>query len=75
LEEIYPHEYISEGAKENIIVRERGFVPSELILLLLAAGFPIEHIWGGTAGHWKRAAVDLDKMEIMAIARKPLDSA
>ncbi len=70
LVETYPHEYGSEGGERTIIVRERGFVPSELILLLLIAGFRVEHIWGGTAGHWKRASVDLDEMEIMAIARK-----
>jgi cyclopropane fatty-acyl-phospholipid synthase-like methyltransferase len=75
LVETYPHEYDSEGEKQNIIVRERGFVPSELILLLIMAGFRVEHIWGGTAGHWKRAAVDLDEMEIMAIARKVHNSA
>ena len=74
LVETYPHEYESEEGKKSIIVRERGFVPSELILLLIIAGFRVEHIWGGTAGHWRRAAVDLEEMEIMAIARKPSES-
>jgi cyclopropane fatty-acyl-phospholipid synthase-like methyltransferase len=74
LMETYPHEYESEGGKKSIIVRERGFVPSELILLLRIAGFRVEHIWGGTAGNWKRAAVDLEEMEIMAIARKSSES-
>ena len=74
LVETYPHDYESEGGEKSIIVRERGFVPSELFLLLLFAGFRVEHVWGGTAGNWNRAAVDLDEMEIMAIASKPSDS-
>ena len=74
LVETYPHDYESEGGEKSIIVRERGFVPSELILLLLFAGFRVEHVWGGTAGNWNRATIDLDEMEIMAIASKPSDS-
>jgi cyclopropane fatty-acyl-phospholipid synthase-like methyltransferase len=70
LVETYSQEIQSEDGNENILLRERGFVPTELILLLLIAGFRVEHIWGGTAGNWNRAAVDMDEMEIMTIARK-----
>lgn len=51
-------------------LRERGFVPTELTLLFSAAGFEIDHIWGGTAGNWGRRPIDLDEMEIMVVARR-----
>lgn len=38
--------------------------------MLQIAGFRVERFWGGTAGNWKRRAVDLDEMEMMIIARK-----
>jgi len=76
LTEIYPHEYVNlEGDKKKIIVRERGFIPSELVLMLRITGFRVKRIWGGTAGNWKRRAVDLDEMEMMVIARKGLNDA
>lgn len=73
LTEIYPIDYEDKGSTKNITVRERGFVPSELVLMLRVAGFSVERIWGGTAGNWKRKAVDLDEMEIMAMARKEIN--
>jgi len=51
-------------------LRERGFVPTELILLFRQAGLKVEEIWGGTAGGWRRAPVDVDEMEIMVVGRK-----
>ncbi len=49
---------------------ERGFVPTELILLFRQAGMEIIHIWGGTAGDWNRGKINLDEYEIMVVARK-----
>jgi len=69
---------IDEGTPEGTSparVRERGFVPPELELMLRIAGFDVEHVWGGTAGAWNRGAVSLDEMEIMAVARKGYSSA
>jgi len=51
-------------------LRERGFLPSELVLLFRLAGMPPLDIWGGTAGNWRRAAIDPDEFEIMVVARK-----
>lgn len=51
-------------------MRERGFMPTELRLLFDRAGFSIEHIWGGTAGNWRRGPIDLDEFEVMVVARK-----
>jgi len=54
----------------SLPVRERGYVPTELVLLFRMAGFQVEHIWGGTAGNWGRRPLELDEMEIMVVARK-----
>ncbi len=35
-----------------VAVRERGFVPTELVLLFRLAGMSVVDIWGGTAGNW-----------------------
>ena len=51
---------------------ERGFVPSELRLMLTVSGFDVAAIYGGTAGNWGRRAPDLDEMELMAIATRRL---
>jgi SAM-dependent methyltransferase len=51
-------------------VRERAFVPTELILLFRLAGMSVLNIWGGTAGNWGRRTLDLDEIEIMVVARK-----
>ena len=51
-------------------MRERCFVPTELELLFRTAGLNVLHIWGGTAGDWRRGQINLDEMEIMVVAEK-----
>ncbi len=51
-------------------LRERAFVPTELVLLFAAAGLEVLNIWGGTAGNWGRRPIQLDEIEIMVVARK-----
>jgi len=51
-------------------VRERAFVPTELILLFRIAGMSVLNLWGGTAGNWGRRSLDLDEIEIMIVACK-----
>ena len=53
-----------------VAVRERGFVPTELVLLFRLAGMSVVNLWGGTAGNWGRRSLDLDEIEIMVVARK-----
>jgi SAM-dependent methyltransferase len=48
--------------------RERGFVPSELRLMLRVTGFEVDRIWGGTAGSWFRRTIELDEIEVMVVA-------
>jgi cyclopropane fatty-acyl-phospholipid synthase-like methyltransferase len=75
--EIHPVEYDAQEGnwrgrdKESVLVRERGYIPTELYPMFAQAGFHVEHIWGGTAGNWGRRKIDLDEIEIMVIARKP----
>lgn len=54
-------------------LRERAFVPTELVLLFTLAGLEVLGIWGGTAGNWGKSPIDLDEMEIMVLARKPAE--
>lgn len=61
-------EILTEGTV-SVRVRERGYVPSELTLLLRYNGFEVDHIWGGTAGNWGRRPPELDEIELMAVAR------
>jgi len=63
-------EYDSLEGKKSALVRERGYVPTELILLFRLVGFVVENIWGGTAGNWGRRQLELDEMEVMITARK-----
>jgi len=62
--------YKMEEGEVSVMVRERGYVPSELALLCRTAGFEVQHIWGGTAGNWGRRPVDLDEIELMMLARR-----
>jgi SAM-dependent methyltransferase len=51
-------------------VRERAFLPTELLLLFSLAGMSVLDMWGGTAGNWGRRTLDLDEMEIMIVGSK-----
>lgn len=53
-----------------VAVRERAFVPTELVLLFRLAGMAVLNVWGGTAGNWGKRPLDLDEIEIMVVARK-----
>jgi len=63
-------EYNTRKDKKSVVVKQRGYVPSELTILFSQAGFRVEHIWGGTAGKWHRQTLDLDEMEIMVVAKR-----
>jgi SAM-dependent methyltransferase len=71
LAESFEMEWQAEDGPRTLPFRERGYVPSEVVLLCRGAGFAVEHIWGGTAGNWGRRRVELDEMEIMAVLRRP----
>jgi len=68
-------EYNTPQGKNKVVLKERGYVPTELELLFRQAGFRINHIWGGTAGNWGQRPIDLDEIEVMIIAQKSSVSA
>lgn len=64
---------IMEHTLENgqkIILKEKYFLPSEIIKLLEDTGFKVLNIWGGTAGSWNKKPLKLDEMEMMIICEK-----
>jgi 2-polyprenyl-3-methyl-5-hydroxy-6-metoxy-1,4-benzoquinol methylase len=69
--EVYDMEYkTKDGESKSVKVREKGYVASELTLLMQMAGFRVENIYGGTAGNWGHRQIDPDEIEIMVIAKK-----
>jgi 2-polyprenyl-3-methyl-5-hydroxy-6-metoxy-1,4-benzoquinol methylase len=60
----------NEGNKKTVTVREKGYIGSELKLMLRIAGFEAFHFYGSTAGNWGHRPVDPDEIGMMAIARK-----
>ncbi len=59
------------GVDSAYRLRERAFVPTELVLLFASAGLEVTNIWGGTAGNWGKRPIDLDEYEIMVVGKKP----
>jgi 2-polyprenyl-3-methyl-5-hydroxy-6-metoxy-1,4-benzoquinol methylase len=66
----HPMEYETPKGKKSVVLKEKGFVATELSMLFRLAGFEILNIWGGTAGNWGKRKLDLDEIEIMFIGRK-----
>lgn len=56
--------------EKTLLMRGRGYVPTELALLMRLAGFRVEAIGSGTAGYWALHTPDLDEMELLAIGVK-----
>ncbi len=68
--ETHPMSDYVENAPEGFFLREKGFIATELVLMLRMSGFHVQHIWGGTAGSWNRQTLKMDEMELMVFARK-----
>lgn len=60
---------LPEGNVE-VHVRERLFIPPEMLALLHHAGFDVRHVWGGTAGEWGQRPLKLDEIEAMYVSVK-----
>ncbi len=68
---IYPDEWDLPEGKRVVHIKERMFIPPELVGMLRHVGFDVEHVWGGTAGEWGKRPIKLDEIEAMYIAKKP----
>ena len=51
-------------------IKERLFIPPEMVALMTHSGFAVEHVWGGTAGEWGKRPLRLDEIEVMYVAKR-----
>jgi len=57
-------------ASESEKVKQKGYTPPELKLLLQKVGFTIDFICGGTVRRWDKHLLELDEVEIMVKCTK-----
>jgi SAM-dependent methyltransferase len=67
----YENEWELPEGKRILRIRERLFIPPEMVAMLRFVGLQVEHVWGGTAGEWGRRPIKLDEVEAMYVCRKP----
>jgi hypothetical protein len=60
---------LPEGTK-LMTITERLFIAPELARILRQSGFEVQHVYGGTAGHWGRRPLSLDEVEAMFVCRR-----
>jgi 2-polyprenyl-3-methyl-5-hydroxy-6-metoxy-1,4-benzoquinol methylase len=51
-------------------IYERIFIAPEMVRMLRQAGFIVDNVFGGTAGHWARRPLSLDEVEAMYVCRR-----
>lgn len=66
----YADEWDLPEGKQRVVIRERLFIPPEVVAMMRHVGFAVEHVWGGTAGEWGRRPLKLDEVEAMYVCRK-----
>lgn len=60
---------LPEGAT-IMAIHERLFIAPEMVRMLREAGFVVDNVFGGTAGHWARRFLSLDEVEAMYVCRR-----
>lgn len=60
---------LPEGSR-LMTIRERLFIPPEMVRMLREAGFRCDQVFGGTAGNWAQRPLSLDEIEAMYVCRK-----
>ncbi len=68
--EIYPLSKILPDAPTDLLIKEKGFLATELRKMFENTGFKVENIWGGTAGAWNRERLKMDEIELMIVGKK-----
>ena len=66
----YEDEWDLPEGKTIMRIRERLFIPTEVVAMLKRAGFEVDNVYGGTAGHWAQRFLSLDEVEAMYICRR-----
>lgn len=66
----YQDEWTLPEGKKMMTIRERLFIPPEIVAMLSHVGFEVLNVWGGTAGEWRKAPLKLDEVEAMYFCRK-----
>lgn len=66
----YQDEWSLPEGQTIVQIRERLFIPPEVVRMLTEAGFEVLHVYGGTAGEWSRRPLKLDEVEAMYVARR-----
>lgn len=61
--------HLPEGAM-RMTIYERLFIAPEVVRMLKEAGFVVDNVFGGTAGHWGRRFLSLDEVEAMYVCRR-----
>jgi 2-polyprenyl-3-methyl-5-hydroxy-6-metoxy-1,4-benzoquinol methylase len=63
-------EYDTPQGTQSVVLHEKTRLPHELASIFRDVGLEVLHIWGGTAGDWRRGQINLDEYEIMVVAEK-----
>jgi len=66
----YVDEWDLPEGQTRIQINERLFIAPEVVKMLRTAGFVVDNVFGGTAGHWARRFLSLDEVEAMYVCRK-----
>ncbi|HEY3782296.1 MAG TPA: methyltransferase domain-containing protein [Fimbriimonadaceae bacterium] len=67
---LYQDEWKLPEGKRTMTIRERLFIPPEVVAMLTYVGFEVSSVWGGTAGEWHQNPLKLDEVEAMYFCRK-----
>ncbi|CAN5443880.1 class I SAM-dependent methyltransferase [soil metagenome] len=66
----YEDQWDLPNGSQIVKVYERPFIAPEIVGMLRRAGFSVDGVLGGTAGHWHHRPISLDEVEAMFICRK-----
>lgn len=66
----YVDQFDLPDGPEDVAIRERLFIPPEMVAMLYHAGLVVEHVYGGTAGEWGKRPLRLDEIEAMYLGRR-----
>ncbi len=66
----YDDEWDLPEGQKLMTIHERLFIAPEVTRMLTHAGFVVDNVFGGTAGHWTRRFLSLDEVEAMYVCRK-----